>query len=136
MTVTIFHPSHPHYAVHKAFVDGSFANPDCPPVVQMAGKYTNGTDFWVRNDNPEWLDSRQYRIKPRTITRTVTYPEPLREAPANGTEVWLVCTHIPLPEKSSWVGSHFQLQTLKNGMCFTTEADAQQCYGAYFGEQK
>lgn len=127
---TIYHPSHPHYQVHKTFVEGSFANPDNPPVVQVE----SGGD-WV-DANPKWILPYNYRIKPSTVTRTVTYPEPLRESPANGTEVWLVCVHMPLPEKSSWVGSHFQLQTLKNGMCFATKADAQQCYDALFREQK
>ena len=127
---TIFHPSHPHYATHKAFVEGSFANPDNPPVVQAL------FDIWVDCPNPSWTANYAYRIKPRLITRAVTYTEPLRVAPEIGAVVWLVCAHTPHPEKSSWVGSHFQLQTLKNGVCFTNQTDAQQCYDALFGEQK
>jgi len=31
--------------------------------------------------HPSWMEHRQYRRKPQTITRTITYPEPLTELP-------------------------------------------------------
>lgn len=130
---TIFHPDHPHFQVHKAFVEGSFANPDCPPVVE----YLSLIDaIWVKALSPGWLDKYQYRIKPRTITRTLTYPEPLREAPAYGTKVWSVFPDGSGPYCDYWYGVGYLLIVLKNGMVFATEADAQACYDALFGEQK
>ena len=129
---TIFHPDHPHYAVHKQFVEGSFANPDSPPVVEYK---TDPTVHWSVTDPASWYGDYLYRIKPRTVTRTVTYPEPLREAPARGREVWFVYSHAGV-RGETWLESSKQIQLLKNGMVFTTEADAQQCYDALFGEQK
>ena len=129
---TIYHPSHPHYAVHKAFIEGSFANPDNPPVVQI-----KGPSGWGETSNPGWIAETQYRIKPRLVTRTVTYPEPLRGAPVAGTLVWLMHPQLDKPYRANWDEKYYgRLQTLKNGMVFATEADAQQCYDALFGEQK
>ena len=130
--ISIFDPAHPHYKVHKAFIEGSFVSPTNPP--QVDSSVPGGP--WYPTANPSWCMDTCYRIKPRMLTRTVTYPEPLRVAPEIGAVLWLVCAHIPQPEKSSWVGSHFQLQTFKNGVCFTNKADAQACYDTLFGEQK
>jgi len=33
--------------------------------------------------HPSWMEHRQYRRKPQTITRTITYTEPLKEPPEN-----------------------------------------------------
>ena len=128
---TIYHTDHPHYAVHKAFIEGSFANPDCPPVVQF--KWVDG---WEDSPDPVWNPVAQYRIKPRTITRTVTYPEPLWGAPARHTSVWIVSPYSPRPETVNWGDASYHRMALKNGMVFTTQADAQACYDAFFGEQK
>ena len=129
---TIFHPSHAHFLVHKAFIDGRFANPDNPPVVQW---YSEQRSAWLETES-SWNMTCKFRIKPRTITRTVTYPEPLREAPNKPTVIWMVGGEYDCPQEIAWVDSGFKSKALKNGMVFATEADAQQCYDALFGEQK
>ena len=129
---TIFHPAHPHYAAHKQFIEGSFADPDEPPVVQ----YECSSNHWADKESVSWSAELKYRIKPRTITRTVTYPEPLREAPEVCTWVWMVRVECSCPQNMNWAHSKYQLIALKNGIVFATEADAQQCYDALFGEQK
>ena len=128
---TIFHPDHPHFAVHLAWSEGSFANPDAPPVVEC---YSTSFKSWVSAIVSDWNTSTELRIKPRTITRTITYPEPLRVAPADGTVVWIVNSMNVFA--TTWAKTEWQFQMLKNGIVFTTEADAQQCYDALFGEQK
>lgn len=81
-----------------------------------------------------WLDSRcgisfsdlcEYRRKPRTITYTITIPEPLREAPEVGTIVYIP---TPLAEELAamygWYGSEPDERLLKRGLCFATKEDA------------
>lgn len=129
---TVFHPAHPHFSVHKAYIEGCFADPDNPPVVQV-----KPMGIWIDDPYPNWWEKDcVYRIKPRTITRTVTYPEPMREAPAMGTAVWLVMGEQRQPYKTAWTDADFLVIALKNGMCFASEADAQACYDALFGSEK
>lgn len=63
--------------------------------------------------------------KPRTLTYTVTIPEPLREAPAVGGKYWLA---EPLSERLAyeytWAGHEIYMRWLKCGMCFATKEDA------------
>lgn len=131
--LTIYHPEHPHYLVHKAYVEGCFAFPDNPPVVQYA---KGGKTFWIDISEPYWDQLVLYRIKPRIITRTVTYPEPMRVAPGLSSRVWFVICDVPKPVSYAWTNNNYQAQILANGMCFTTEEDAQACYDALFGSQK
>jgi hypothetical protein len=128
---TVFHLAHPHYAVHKAYVEGCFANPDNPPVVQMAG-----SQIWQNDSEPKWYEHRKYRLKPCAVTRTVTYPEPMRQRPDYGSTFWAVQSSRGSPVKIIWDGCSSDLSSLKNGMCFATEADAQACYDALFGSEK
>ena len=130
--ITVFHPAHPHYEVNKAFSEGSFANPDNPPVVQVI----DDEGYWWDTKRRSWCVENRYRIKPRVVSRMITHPEPLQEAPRQGTEVWIVSPYSPGPEIAHWSNVDYHVKALKNGMCFATEADAQQCYDALFGEQK
>ena len=129
---SIFDPAHPHYEVHKAFVEGSFANPTNPP--QVESSIRGGP--WYPTANPLWNVGTCYRFKPRMLTRTVTYPEPMREALAKGTKSWFVLASYKSPYQAEWHDCAPYRQILNNGMCFTNEADAQTCYDALFGEQK
>ena len=130
---TLFHPTHPHYAVHKAHVEGCFANPDNPPVVEF---FDSDDNFWTEIGKPSWEKVYQYRLKPRTVTRTVTYPEPMREPPPHGTTVWIVCSQNTSPIGINRAHVIGMTCALKNGMCFATKADAQACYDAIFGSEK
>ena len=71
------------------------------------------------------IDGIEYRRKPRTLTYTVTIPEPLREAPEVGTIVYIP---TPLAEELAamygWYGSKPDERLLNRGMCFATKEDA------------
>ena len=66
----------------------------------------------------------EYRRKPKTLTYTVTIPEPLREAPKLLGRYWLAqlsggyCTQV------YWQGREWELRRLKRGLCFATKEDA------------
>lgn len=45
-------------------------------------------DFLYRID----VETR-YRLKPRTVERTISYPEPLRDEPKLGAQVWVASAH-------------------------------------------
>ena len=67
----------------------------------------------------------EYRRKPRTLTYTVTIPEPLRKAPEIGTEYWLAePTSDIFTSCVEWEGDDCDRSWLKRGLCFATREDA------------
>lgn len=76
-------------------------------------------------DHPRWSQEWYYRRKPRTLTYTVTIPEPLREAPEADQRYF-----IALPEswsyfsESRWHGDSLECEWLNRGLCFATAEDA------------
>ena len=67
----------------------------------------------------------EYRRKPRTLTYTVTIPEPLREAPKNGSEYYVPCQLAPaLWGSFEWYNGDLDKLYLKRGLCFATREDA------------
>jgi hypothetical protein len=137
---TIYHHTHPHYKVFKEYIEGCFADPDNPPVVQVKTDdmfdWHDTRPAWNYDTRPAWNIKFEYRLKPRTITRTVTYPEPMRVAPRIGSQVWYVNGEHRCPYGTTWTDENWLKTALKNGVVFSNEADAQACYDALFGEQK
>ena len=75
--------------------------------------------------HPYWKEESEYRRKPRTLTYTITMPEPLREAPGVG-EVYYVAA--PDAEcfciEHVWAGRGTEVRLLKRGLYFATKEDA------------
>ena len=84
-----------------------------------------GDKFVSLFEHPRWVLDWDYRRKPRTLTYTITIPEPLREAPEVGTIIYLP---TPLAEELAsmcgWYGSQSDDRLLKRGLCFATKEDA------------
>ena len=53
-------------------------------------------------------------------------PTPLRSAPREGDTYWTVGISGPSVHQSRWFNDEYDLERLKNGMCFATREDAQQ----------
>ena len=129
--LTVFHPEHPHYVLHKQFVESCFKSPDNPPVVELKTDLGN----WVISGK-DWNGALEYRFKPKMLTRTVSYPEPLRVAPERRQKVWVVACEGLYPRSLEWEPYEWAKVALKNGMVFATEAAAQHCCNSLFGEPK
>jgi hypothetical protein len=75
--------------------------------------------------HPSWNEAYEYRRKPRTLTYTVTIPEPMREAPEVGS---IFYAPTPLSEvltsMRAWYGDDIDVRWLKRGLCFATADDA------------
>ena len=75
--------------------------------------------------HPSWMEEVEYRRKPRTMTYTVTMPEPMREAPEVGS---IFYAPAPLSEgltsMSGWYDGDVDYRLLKRGLCFATQEDA------------
>ena len=70
-------------------------------------------------------DLCEYRRKPKTLTYTVTIPEPLREEPEAGTDFFLAVPHSErLHYAFRWDGAEVTRLWLKRGLCFATKEDA------------
>ena len=66
----------------------------------------------------------EYRRKPRTLTYSVTIPEPLREAPGLIDTYWLAQLSGEYCTQMYWHGREWEWQWLKRGLCFATKEDA------------
>lgn len=89
-------------------------------------------EFRDLNDNPSWTPSVSFRRKPYEITvGDVTIDGPLREAPAQGTEVY--CAH-PLQENGVnrivWRDYPDHRRWLAQGLLYDTHERAKQCSDA------
>ena len=85
-------------------------------------------------DTEGWLDCAsgtgfsdlcEYRRKPRTLTYSVTIPEPLRNAPKVGETYY--ASSLPTEDfyiAYEWLGHMTDRRWLKRGLCFKTEEDA------------
>ena len=75
--------------------------------------------------HPYWKGENEYRRKPRTMTYTVTIPEPLREAPGVGEAYY-----VAAPDAAGfcieyvWTGRGTDIQGFKRGLYFATKEDA------------
>ena len=85
-----------------------------------------GTEGWHDCSGRLCFSERcEYRRKPRTLTYTVTIPEPLRKAPETGSWYWLAETAIDdFTSRVEWVGDGCDRSWLKRGLCFATKEDA------------
>jgi len=74
--------------------------------------------------HPSWYTTHEYRRRPRTI-RIGEYdvPEPMREAPEQGTIYYL--TRLDAAITSSWDGHHIDLIRLNRGCCHLTREAAE-----------
>ena len=71
------------------------------------------------------IDGVEYRRKSRTLTYTITMPEPLMEAPKVGEVYYVVALYAEgFYMEHEWSGCETDIRFLKRGMCFTTKEDA------------
>ena len=85
-------------------------------------------------DTVRWLDCTggfgfsnlgEYRRKPRTMTYTVTIPEPLREAPGVGEAYYIAAPDVTgFCIKCVWEGCETNIHGFKRGLFFATKEDA------------
>ena len=87
---------------------------------------TSHRNEWVALcGHPYWKEESEYRRKPRTLTYTITLPEPLREAPETGSWYWLAETASDdFTSHFAWEGDDRDHSWLKRGLCFATKEDA------------
>lgn len=127
-------PKHIHHAIWREHVqsvlDGS---PKSVEYYAAAG--------WVGIDSGcvgvaycTWHPTVQYRLTPRTITRTLSYPKPLRVALSRGDDYFVVdIDNESGVEGSCWQDDMFDRIRLKRGMVFATYHDAKVAADAVFG---
>ena len=84
-----------------------------------------GDKFVSLFSHPYWGEEYEYRRKPRTLTYSVTMPEPMREAPEVGKTYWLAEPWTKsLTHEYEWTGGTQDYHLLKRGICFATSEDA------------
>ena len=84
-----------------------------------------GDKFVSLVSHPYWVEEYEYRRKPRTLTYTVTIPEPMREAPKRGESYYVMdMDEISLYFLHWWYDDEADRRNLKRGLCFATKEDA------------
>ena len=84
-----------------------------------------GDKFVSLSSHPYWGEEYEYRRKPRTLTYSVTMPEPLREAPEVGKTYWLAEPWVEsLAHEYEWTEHASDIRCLNRGLCFSTKEDA------------
>ena len=84
-----------------------------------------GTEEWHDCSGRLCFSERcEYRRKPRTLTYSVTIPEPLREAPEPLGLYWMAQLSGEHYAQMYWQGRDFELWRLHRGLCFATKEDA------------
>ena len=132
---SVFDPKHKHHTVHKVYIERCFANPNDPPIVEVTVECVDESRPWITIPDPEWKEGCNYRIKPQTITRTISYPKPLTTL-TNNQKFWYIAGHLNGPVGIVYDSNHMAHNLLKNGMCFATEEDAIASHKALFGTQE
>ena len=75
--------------------------------------------------HPCWNEAYEYRRKPKTLTYTVTMPEPLREAPERQQRYFMASpASWPYCNEFRWCGEAREHAWLTRGLCFATKEDA------------
>lgn len=77
--------------------------------------------------HPNW----EWRIKPATITYTVTMPPPMREKPKRGEAYWTLGYDGATGD--TWTDHEADHKRFNNGTIWATEADAQAAFDELFG---
>ena len=85
-----------------------------------------GTEGWHDCSGRLCFSERcEYRRKPRTLTYTVTIPEPLRDAPEVGETYYVADPKTrDFYEWLYWHGDEICMRFLTRGLCFATKEDA------------
>lgn len=130
--------NHPHHAVWREHVQSVLDGE--PKVVQWKRPHDNA---WFDGAGMEkfgiaklaWLSDLQYRIKPRTIIRTITYPEPMKEKPPTDVVYWTInpASKTGIECVGRWLDDIEDNIRFSRNMCFATEADAKAAAQAIFG---
>ena len=87
---------------------------------------TSHRNEWVALcGHPYWKEESEYRRKPRTMTYTITIPEPLRGAPGVREAYYVAAPDVEcFCIKYVWSGRETEVRLLKRGLCFATKEDA------------
>lgn len=75
--------------------------------------------------HPYWKGENEYRRKSRTLTYTITIPEPLMEAPGVGEVYYVAAPHVEcFCIEHVWAGCGTEVRLFKRGVYFATKEDA------------
>ena len=134
----IYNPAHPHFASWRACID-SLRDKGVPLEVQSDWPAPWRTLPTTKSGMPDtgWCAEHAHRIKPperKMVTRTITYPEPMKEAPERGSVFWVVLRQMVL--ESHWHNFECEHGYLKAGICYDNEADAQARWDVEYGGVK
>lgn len=83
-------------------------------------QYSHNGEWKPLLGHPGWHEEHEYRRKPRTITYTVTIPEPLNSRPKIGTIYYVPSLAVQeLYVAYVWQNKQLDNMRLKRGVCFT-----------------
>ena len=78
--------------------------------------------------------SHAIRRKPRMVERTISYPEPMRDAPEEGSFYYVTDPACTTAFRTKWLSGPTDFSFLKRGLCHTTKEAAIAHAKALLGE--
>lgn len=101
-------------------------------------EFSEDGEFWFKA-NPYWDETLLYRLVPRRKMLTIIgvdgkayeFPEPMQEAPEEGTEFWYIAATEKKVFADYWTGEQFDIDALKFNNYHRTREDAIACRNAW-----
>ena len=90
-------------------------------------RYSDFSETWVKLSilSDVLRKASDIRLKPKTVTREITYPEPLRDAPEHGTELYRAAPEISERyDLVLWHGLDYHSQWMRDGLLHSTKEAA------------
>jgi len=133
--------THPHHAVWREHVqsvlDGKIKHVEERDDCEDVNGWRPCKLFSAGVCATHWHTYNQYRIARPMVTRTITYPAPMSQAPENGAKYWAAGFGIRRELcRLVWANDSLDLCNLRYGMAFATEEDAKAAVQAIFGVQE
>lgn len=116
---------HPQAEILRAIADGEELEQSCAIQPWWGAVRTSTVLLWIYH-NPTRDCTPYFRIKPKTINiNGIEVPEPMREEPKKGTQVWVAdLMNAGEVTCTSWYSGVAHKDYLKNGLCHLTEEAA------------
>ena len=130
--------THPHHAVWREHVQSVLNGKTKTVEFQSSDGYRWLSAIFSSSGVAaiNWDETTPHRIARPMVTRTITYPAPMSDAPKEGTFYWVINVSSPDVTRFTWTGDKHDCFFLKRGMAFKAEEDATAAALAFFVVQE
>lgn len=116
---------HKHVDLMRQYVEDAAKSETPWEFWEFTGREGRGASWISCDDHPCWMPENSYRRKPETVTKTITIPKPVTQAPKIGQAYWVPSLIYPdSPTLFTWGCDSLEISILYKGLVHTTKAAA------------